>query len=241
MGFQALIASGENALVERFSVALQEIGVDVEAVPEIGPAALLLNRRQFEAVLLDCDMEGGMDLVQCVRNAPVNQRSLVLAFASGHEAVRSATQRGANFVLTKPINWEVARRTLRAAHTMIIRERRRSIREKVKLPATIQFEQQSMTATIIDISDGGLAIRVPEPLPLGANVDVHFKFSTGSHAVCCTGIVAWAKGTLIGLEFSYVASASARAIVKWLMCRSPRRIERLRTHMPSNQALNWGF
>lgn len=241
MGFQALIASGEDALVQRFSAALNDIGVAVETVPNCTPAISLLNRRQFEAVLLDCDLDGGMDLVETVRRAPGNQRALVLAFASATEAARMARQRGANFVLDKPINWEIAKRTLRAAHTMIIRERRRSIREKVKFPATVNFERQTIRGTVSDISEGGLAVRVPVAIPLGSQVDIHFKVSTVSEVLSCSGTVAWAKSNLVGVEFSFVPPASARAIVKWLMCHSPRRFEPLRSGPPANQALNWGF
>ncbi len=241
MSFQALIASGENALVERFSAALSDIGVQVESVPETEPAVSLLNRKKFEAVLLDCDLDGGLDLVESVRTAPGNERSLVMAFVTGTPALRGATQRGANFVLPKPINWEVAKRTLRAAHTMIIRERRRSIREKVRFAATINFEQQHMSGMVTDISEGGLALKLPADIPLGTSADVHFKFSSHSAAVSCQGVIAWANKGLIGLEFSYVDPKSSRAIVKWLMCHAPRRVNKLRTQNHSNEALSWGF
>jgi ActR/RegA family two-component response regulator len=241
MTFQALIASGEESLVRRFSSALGEMGISVESVPQSEPALALLRRRHYEAVFLDCDLEGAMGLVGSVRDDSPNQRAIVLAFASDPESARSANKSGANFVVSKPVNWEVAKRTLRAAHTMIIRERRRSIRERVHFVASVKFEGQSMKSTITDISDGGLAIRVPAEIPDGSEIEVYFKFSRTAEPVSCTGFVNWSKGLLVGMEFSYVPQSSARAIVKWLVCNSHHRVERLTTRHQGNRALDWGF
>jgi ActR/RegA family two-component response regulator len=241
MTFQALIASDEESLVRRVSAALGEMGLSVESVPESEPALALLKRRQYEAVFLDCDLEGAMHLVGSVRDDSPNQRAIVLAFASDPEAARSANKGGANFVLAKPINWEVAKRTLRAAHTMIIRERRRSIRERVCFVASLNLEGQSIRATVTDISDGGLAIRVPAEIPNGSEIEVRFKFSKTAEPVSCTGFVAWSKGKFVGMEFSHVPPTSARAIIKWLVCNSHHRVQRLVTQNHANRALDWGF
>lgn len=236
----ALMTSGEDQLIQRFSTALGEIGVTVEPVTQTGRAVNVLTSRRFEAVLLDCDLEGGMDLIEIVRQEPLNQRALVFAFVTGHAAAKEANRLGANFVLNKPINWEVAKRTLRAAYTMIIRERRKSIREKVRVPAQISAGKQQFEASISDLSETGIALQCSAPLNPQTHVELQFTLPSTNGVVQCTGKVAWCRNGLIGVEFLYLSGSSAQYIMGWLDKHSPRKGLRARDAM-KNHALSWGF
>lgn len=241
MSFRALIVSREEPIVRRFSAALGEIGVAVESVSEIDQVRPALTASRFEAVMLDCDLAGGIELVDAVRQEPMNKCALVFAFVTGHKAVQTANGGGANFVLTKPINWEVAKRALRAAHTMIIRERRQNIRAQVRASVTMKFDGRSIDAVIADISETGLAIRVPSTIETGTEALVQFTLPDCSDLLQCTGSVVWAKGKLVGFEFLHVPSSSACALMKWLDRRFPLRMERPGGRTPAARALNWGY
>jgi CheY-like chemotaxis protein len=240
MSFQALIASGEESLVQRFSVALGDIGVNLQSFSHTGRALSVLSSHRFEAVLLDCDLEGGMDLVEVVREHPINERTLVLAFVTGSEDARSASRLGANFVVPKPINWELAKRTLRAAKTMIIRERRRQIRETVHVPATIRLEDRVLDCTISDLSEGGLALRTPAIIPSESSVVLNFTLPGSAHIIC-KGKIAWSTSKQAGVEFTYLPPESGRYILAWLSRHSPRRAQREPTDGLFNRAVNWGY
>jgi ActR/RegA family two-component response regulator len=225
MPFHALIASGDDCLVQRFLTAMADVGIRLEAIPDASRVAPELASRHYEAVLLDFDLEGGVKLLEEIRHEPSTRNALVIAFVSGIEAAKTATRMGANFILSKPINWEVAKRTLRAAHTLIIRERRGSIREKVRVPAKVMFRDQIIEVTIFDLSDGGLAVRTPVTLPRAMNVGVHLMLPGATEIIECKGVVAWASEGLAGIEFSQVATRSAKVIVSWLDHHSPRRAQ----------------
>jgi DNA-binding response OmpR family regulator len=223
MSFRALIASTEDSLVQRLTAALGELGIQVESITATSDAVSVLTSKHFEALLLDCDLEGGMDLLKIVRQDTTSQAKLVIAFVSGNDESRIASRLGANFVLLKPINWDVVKRTLRAAQTLIIRERRGSIREKVRVPAKVVCHEGVVDVTIFDLSDGGLALRTPVLLTRGMAVEVHLRLPGSSSIIQCKGMVAWATDGLAGIEFSSVTTASARVIVSWLDRHSPHR------------------
>ena len=240
MSFQALIASSEVPLVERFSAALSDIGVNSESFTQPERVRSVLSSRRYEAVLLDCDLEGGMDLVEAVRELPINERTLVLAFVTGSDAARSANRLGANFVVPKPVNWELAKRTLRAAKTMIIRERRHGIRETVRVPATIRLENQFLNCTIFDLCDRGLALRTPRLVPSKSPITLNFRLP-GSADMICKGIVAWSGRDSAGVEFPDLPPESARLIARWLERHSPRRAQGSTNAGLGSEAVDWGY
>jgi ActR/RegA family two-component response regulator len=241
MSFHALIASGDQSLVERFSAALSEVGIRVESAPETGCALSLLYSQHFDAVILDCDLSDSITMLDTIRDEPTTQKVLVIALASNNDVMKSASRLGANFSLSKPINWDVAKRTLRAALTLIIRERRTSIRERVRVPARLMFGKKMVEVTIFDLSDGGLAVRIPVLLTKGMPVDVHLTLPGSRNDIHCNGIVAWATEELAGIEFTYLAPSSAHVIVRWLDSHSPRRGQITKHFLPAKQARNSGF
>lgn len=223
VSIQALIASSEDVLVRRFSAALSEIGVLSESVPHTGKALSSISSRHFEALILDCDLEGGMDLVELIRQEPVSYRSVVFALVSSSSAARDATKSGANFVLNKPVNWEFVKRTLRAAQTMIIRERRKSVREKIRAAARITHRKQQSEATIVDLSETGMAIQTEQSFETGNILEISFMLPGYSKEIRCAGRVARAQLTgQVGIEFQYLSDAAANAIRKWIIRHSPR-------------------
>jgi ActR/RegA family two-component response regulator len=222
MSLQALITSGEDALIRRLTLALDEIGVTVMAAPHTGAALPLLQKLRFEAVVVDFDLEGGMDLIELVRQDERNQRALVLACVRSPESAREASRAGANFILSKPINWEIAKRTLRAAQSMIVRERRTNIREKVRTPARFVHEERFVDAHVTDMSGSGLSLQTDTVLAVGAQLKIEFSLPGSARPVQCTSKVVWAKDGHIGVQFLYLSASNAELIMSWLTQSSPR-------------------
>jgi protein TonB len=74
----------------------------------------------FDAVVVDCDNEQNATLLlKSARNAPNNQSALAVAVVEGQAGVAKAFRIGANLVLTKPINVEQAKGTLRVARGLL--------------------------------------------------------------------------------------------------------------------------
>jgi protein TonB len=74
----------------------------------------------FDAVVVDCDNEQNATLLfKSARSAPNNQSALAVAVVEGQAGVAKAFRIGANLVLTKPINVEQAKGTLRVARGLL--------------------------------------------------------------------------------------------------------------------------
>jgi protein TonB len=76
--------------------------------------------QHFDAVVVDCDNEQNATLLfKSARNSTSNQTSLAVAVVEGQAGVAKAFRIGANLVLTKPINIEQAKGTLRVARGLL--------------------------------------------------------------------------------------------------------------------------
>ncbi len=79
-----------------------------------------LMGQHFDAVVVDCDNEQNATLLfKSARNSTSNQTSLAVAVVEGQAGVAKAFRIGANLVLTKPINIEQAKGTLRVARGLL--------------------------------------------------------------------------------------------------------------------------
>jgi len=99
---------------------LSELEFTVEACLEPFAAVKRLMGEHFDAVVVDCDNEQNATLLfKSARNSTSNQASLAVAVVEGQAGVAKAFRIGANLVLTKPINIEQSKGTLRVARGLL--------------------------------------------------------------------------------------------------------------------------
>ncbi|HEY6764412.1 MAG TPA: TonB family protein [Candidatus Sulfotelmatobacter sp.] len=99
---------------------LKELEFTVEACAEPFAAVKKLMGEHFDAVAVDCDNEQNATLLfRSARTSTSNQASLAIAVVEGQTGVAKAFRIGANLVLTKPINIEQAKGTLRVARGLL--------------------------------------------------------------------------------------------------------------------------
>jgi protein TonB len=120
MGYQALLFCPDEKTARTVTQVLSEL--DFEVVPCTEPFAAVkkLMAEHFDAVVVDCDNEQNATLLfKSARNSPNNQSALAVAVVEGQAGVAKAFRIGANLVLTKPINVEQAKGTLRVARGLL--------------------------------------------------------------------------------------------------------------------------
>ena len=99
---------------------LNELEFAVESCTEPFAAVKKLMGQHFDAVVVDCDNEQNATLLfKSARNSISNQTSLAVAVVEGQAGVAKAFRIGANLVLTKPINIEQAKGTVRVARGLL--------------------------------------------------------------------------------------------------------------------------
>jgi protein TonB len=120
MGYQALLFCPDEKTARTVTQVLSEL--DFEVVPCTEPFAAVkqMMASHFDAIVVDCDNEQNATLLfKSARNAPNNQSALAVAVVEGQAGVAKAFRIGANLVLTKPINVEQAKGTLRVARGLL--------------------------------------------------------------------------------------------------------------------------
>ncbi len=120
MGYQALLFCPDEKTARTVTQVLGELEFTIEACLEPFAAVKKLMGQHFDAVVVDCDNEQNATLLfKSARNSTSNQGSLAVAVVEGQAGVAKAFRIGANLVLTKPINIEQAKGTLRVARGLL--------------------------------------------------------------------------------------------------------------------------
>jgi len=229
MNLDSLLISRDASLLGVLRPALEKISVAVQICAETQPGSELLAKHKFDAVIIDCDdMQNGFHLLQSLRHTQSNAKSVSFAVVNGKTTTQQAFQSGANFVLQKPLTPLHASRCLNAALNFMVREQRRYFRHPVDIPLRISLPQnQEMTATATNVSEGGMAIRVLGKLAKDAQAQIRFTLPGGNVSLDLKGQVAWADGTgHAGIRFLEVPQSSQYHLEKWLT-------DRLQEEMPA--------
>jgi TonB family protein len=120
MGYQALLFCPDEKTARTVTQVLNELDFTVIPCTEPFAAVKKLMGEHFDAVVVDCDNEQNATLLfKSARNTPSNQSSLAVAVVEGQAGVAKAFRIGANLVLTKPINVDQAKGTLRVARGLL--------------------------------------------------------------------------------------------------------------------------
>jgi TonB family protein len=120
MGYQALLFCPDEKTARGVTQVLSELDFAVIPCTEPFAAVKKLMGEHFDALVVDCDNEQNATLLfKSARNAPNNHSSLAVAVVEGQAGVAKAFRIGANLVLTKPVNVEQAKGTLRVARGLL--------------------------------------------------------------------------------------------------------------------------
>jgi len=120
MGYQALLFCPDEKTARTVTQVLSELDFAVTPCTEPFAAVKKLMAEHFDAIVVDCDNEQNATLLfKSARNTTNNQSSLAVAVVEGQAGVAKAFRIGANLVLTKPINVEQAKGTLRVARGLL--------------------------------------------------------------------------------------------------------------------------
>lgn len=120
MGYQALLFCSDEKTARTVTQVLSELEFSAVPCSEAFAAVKKLMGEHFDAIVVDCDDEQNATLLfKSARNSASNQASLAVAVVEGQAGVAKAFRIGANLVLTKPINVEQAKGTLRVARGLL--------------------------------------------------------------------------------------------------------------------------
>ncbi len=120
MSYQALLFCPDEKTARVTTQVLEDLEFNVESCNDPFAAVKKLMAQHFDAIVVDCDNEQNASLLfKTARSSGSNQSSLAVAVVEGQAGVAKAFRIGANLVLTKPINVEQSKGTLRVARGLL--------------------------------------------------------------------------------------------------------------------------
>ena len=135
MSYKALLFCPEEKTARTVTQVLSELDFEVQPCNEPFAAVKKLTTEHFDAIVVDCENEqNAILLFKSARNSGSNQASLSIAVVEGQAGVAKAFRIGANLVLTKPINVEQSKGTIRVARGLL----RKSESAKAAAPAVVE-------------------------------------------------------------------------------------------------------
>ncbi|HUK49086.1 MAG TPA: TonB family protein [Terriglobales bacterium] len=120
MSYKALLFCPDETAARLVTQVLSELDFTVELSFEPFVTVKKLTEEPFDALVVDCANEQNASLLfKGARNSSLNHSSLCVAVAEGQAGVANAFRIGANLVLTKPVNIEQSKNTLRVAKGLL--------------------------------------------------------------------------------------------------------------------------
>jgi len=189
MTLSSLLVCVDEASVEVLRRVLEELGIQVELCSEAVRAAVRLAQERFDLIILDCETQADVtSLLHESRSSRLNDSTLAVAVVAGQENIREMFSLGVNFVLYKPVSYDRALSSLRAAQSVLFRDKRRKARAAVHTHATIDYAGvEQARATLVDLAEDGMAVNFGKKLPPTCKVYFQFQLPGQTASVRLSG------------------------------------------------------
>ena len=216
---KALLLTRDQEVLRVIRRVLETVSIDLETVTSTDAARQTVDRRKFDAVLIDCDdVQSGCDLIRELRRGKSNAKSIVFAITNRVTTVKDAFAIGANFVLDKPVSPDRAARSLRAAHGLILRERRRYHRHPLQTTAHVSYGNlRDVPIPLSNISEGGVALSTTRTADMTGSVSLRFELPGCNRSLEAKGEFVWtSEAGRVGVRFTIVPPITKSELDTWI-------------------------
>jgi ActR/RegA family two-component response regulator len=217
----ALVVSNDAATIKQLGASMQQLAMSPEVSFEIPSALDLLNRRKFEAVVVDLQLgDQAKAVLEKIRLSPANRTAVLFTISDSDAETAVAFKAGTNFVLRRPLSRASIDRSLKVAYGLIVRERRRYFRCPVEIPAAISGPGvPAVHGKTLNISEGGVAITTSLSLKPGVQVKVQFTLPDREIHFETDATVCWSKEGYLGFQFTSLSPQLTSELQEWLSRR----------------------
>ena len=234
-----LVVCPDQDAASLLTLVLSELGMAAEHTASISRGLELLEGQRFDAIVFDYRADQSSDgFLARLRQSAKNRASMLIAVVDSNFNARPVFGLGANFVLYRPLSSERTRISLRAARSLVRRERRRAARTPVSSPVTVAYPgAPEMKAFLADLSDGGTSVHSTN-IPRACKVYFEFELPGQQQLVRLSGEVAWQDASgRTGIRFLDVPTSSRRLIQTWLQRNHAQTTTRVpEPALPGNSA-----
>jgi CheY-like chemotaxis protein len=226
MTLSALLVCVEEAPAQVLRRVLEELSIRVESCPDFVRAAIRLAQERFDVMIVDG--ESSKEVLALLRETQLSRRNdgtlaVTVVAVGGQESIREMFSLGVNFVLYKPVAYDRALSSLRAARAVMRKEKRKSARAAVHTQATLDYANvEQERATLIDLAQDGMSVQFGKKVPPTSKVYFQFKLPGQVLGIRLSGQVVWQDwGGRAGIQFVDVPKTSRRLLTDFLAVNVP--------------------
>jgi CheY-like chemotaxis protein len=224
MTLSALLVCVDEAAAQVLRRVLEELSIRVEPCPDFVRAAIRLAQERFDVVIVDGKSNAEViTLLRDTHSSRLKDATLAVAVVAGQESIRELFSLGVNFVLYKPVAYDRALSSLRAAREVMRKEKRKNARATVHARATADYANiEQETATLVDLAQDGMCVRFGKNLPPVSKVYFQFTLPGQRSTIRLSGQMVWQDWSgRAGFQFMDVPKASRRLLTDYLSANVP--------------------
>lgn len=228
MKLSALLVCTDPAAAGVLHRVLEELSIGVEFCPDFPRAGIRLAQDRFDVVIVESPSNSDIiNLLRETRVSRLNDATLAVVVVASQEITREMFSMGVNFVLYKPVAYERALSSLRAARAVMRKEKRKSARASVYAHATVDYaDTQQEKATLVNLAQDGMSVRFGKKLPPTGKVYFQFQLPGQKSSIRLSGQVVWQDWNgRAGIQFVDVPKTSRRLITEFLEENLPKTSE----------------
>ena len=225
MAFNALVMCREQQSQQVLLAAMEVLQIEQTLSTSVPETLDLMVRKQYSALVLDFDLPHTDLVARMARLAPAQSRPVIFGMIGARTEIGATFQAGANFVLYKPLVGDQVLRSLRAGRVFMKPDRRQSSRQKLETLVYLQLGIVALPAMVLNLTQEGVALQAPEPLPPVQEVPLRFVLPGTTHLIEGMGEVVWADDSgRAGVLFRQLPAVSRKHLKAFLTKRgSPER------------------
>ncbi len=214
----SLIVSADDRDISVLQEVIHELHAETEVCRTASMAGAALVKRPVDAVLLDGDMPGVLDVIDVIARRKEVEQPRIIAILSSKDCSERAFEIGAHFVLYKPVSRDRSLISLEYAFRSSGKDRRDTNRRGVYLSTTVSSPAvEEAPVTLFNLSPTGAALQAKKRLPPDSKLYFEFQIPGQTATVRLSGNVVWQdiQGRA-GIRFASVPAASRKALDHWL-------------------------
>jgi CheY-like chemotaxis protein len=220
MALQCLVVVREPKLQRALSGLLGGMGVHTRVVPDAAQATKVIGESRMDAVIVDCEVPEGPQLIRNMRKQPANAHSITFAILPQSAAGNARTESEAHFVLQQPLSIDLITRSLRAARNLMLQEQRRYFRYPVELAVSLFSGGEELRSKTTNVSAGGMALKPNPSLDSNWTGRVKFELPDKGGVIESKAEVVWMlPDKTAGLRFTQMADAMRAQLERWISAR----------------------
>lgn len=215
MPFKAAVFSPDRLASVAFAEATADLPVDLILLSEPKEALECIQNERVDLLVVDCDSAEGKTVLERVRASNASRSAIVFGLCANFTDNRFI-EMGANLLVRRPIDRSVLAHRVREALPLMSEERRRYRRYPVNFDVQIEHAGNTVSATALNLSEGGMTVHMAQELETLEVVTASFTLPITNQQMHLQAKLAWITGdSLAGLRFVMMTADQRTQLSEW--------------------------